>query len=200
MKTELTAGIVSLALAAGGCATPQSQEIAPGHVALAHVQYAPDADFNAYASGRAANSLKDGGRGAGRGIAIGSMPLQLGRAGPIGMVIGAVIAVPLMAVGAVVGGTAGLIHGAATGLPSEQVDAIHEPVARMRGENKVQADVAQRVLVLSGERRHHTVTYLPEAGTLFRQEVEVAYERLAQQAVWLLSHAEPQRTAQQAAP
>ena len=160
-----------VALLSGCASTAERREIGPGHVALVSAQYPPEADFNAYAYGRGVNAAKGGGAGALKGAAIGAyVPLKLAQGtGTVGMGVGLFLAVPMAAAGAVVGGTVGIIHGAATGMDSDQVSAIHDPITRLRQGATVQTAMAERVLAASVGHRSQTLTYLPEAGPSARR-------------------------------
>jgi hypothetical protein len=69
-----------------------------------------------------------GAKGAFMGATVGAIPaLALFGAGPFGAAIGAVIVVPLVTVGAIVGGTAGLIHGATNGRSSNHATNTQAP-------------------------------------------------------------------------
>jgi hypothetical protein len=103
MKRFGTVLTMVAALSACGCATKP--------------QYAPAEDVAA-----------SGARGAFMGATVGAIPaLALFGAGPFGAAIGAVIVVPLVTVGAIVGGTAGLIHGATKGGSSNHATLTQAP-------------------------------------------------------------------------
>jgi hypothetical protein len=105
MKNVGTGLIVVAALAACGCATKP--------------HYAPADSASAQAPGRGADTLASGAKGAVMGAAVGAIPaVVLFGAGPFGAAIGAVVVVPLVTVGAIIGGTAGLLHGATRGMSS----------------------------------------------------------------------------------
>jgi hypothetical protein len=149
----------------GACASRREPEqISPGSVALVAAHYAPASDFNAYAYGRGANALVQGGRTAAIGAAIGIAPLELARLGPVGAVVGVMIAVPLAVAGSVIGGTVGLVAGAANGMPADQVHAIHQPVEHARRYAAIQTTMSQQVLALGGNLPQHRLTYLPHLG------------------------------------
>lgn len=165
MKNPKAVLAIGTAAALCGCAsTPPYRAIDAEHVALVSAQYAPAEDFNAYAQGRAANALAGIGRGAHMGAVVGSVPtIVLCSVHPIGAVAGMAIFVSLVTAGAVAGGSVGLIHGATTGISSDQVEAMHGPVERTRRVG-MQSVMAQRVLSAAEQRDLRTVRYFPESG------------------------------------
>ena len=160
-----------------GCAsTPETEQIQPGSVALVAAHYPPASRFNAYAKGRGANALKQGGASALDGAlkgarAAGSGPAAVAQVfdkapvlGGLAAVVTVVAAVAGGVVGGVIGGTAGVVEGASSGLPSAQVDAIHQPVESARRDAAIHVAMSQQVLALEKELPRHRLTYLPELG------------------------------------
>lgn len=173
---KLRAALLGVAVVAGGCASSTEPVLAPGHVALVTAQYPPKAVFNAYAEGVAAHAFETGAKTAAKGAAIGSFPLLAGaQIGPAGAAVGLLIAVPLAAAGAVLGGVGGALEGAATALPADQRNALHVTVDLTRRDAGAQVLVAERVLSATAPATHHTVTYLPQAGP--RLDEEALYYR-----------------------
>jgi hypothetical protein len=168
MGTKLSLLVVCSTVFGGCASTGEREQIPPGRVALVAAHYAPESDFNAYASGRGANAAKQAGQTAGKGAAVAAAgPAAVTRVlmvfPPLGM-LGLVVTAGAAAAGGVIGGVIGAIDGAANGMPSAQVQAIHQPIDAARRDTEIQTKLAQRLLALNAGRPHHQLAYLPEFG------------------------------------
>lgn len=167
--TKLSVLILSSAVLGGCASTSETQRIPPGHVALVAAHYAPESNFNAYARGRGANAARQAGQTAVKGARVAAVgpavvTRGLGQVAPILGVLGMIVTVAAGAVGGVIGGAVGAIDGAANGMPSDQVQAIHQPINTARRNAEIQTMMAQRVLALSADLPNHQLSYLPELG------------------------------------
>jgi hypothetical protein len=169
---ELSAFALAIALLAGCASTRPGAEsvapqlIAPGRVAIVAARYVPEPAFNTYARGRGAAAGENGIKSAAKGALGGAflLPVVVSSVVPPLIALAPLLA-PIGAVtGAVVGGTAGVVSGAWSGLPSEQVAALHQPIERARREQAMQSAMAKRVLQEGAAMPHYQFAYLPEAG------------------------------------
>lgn len=172
-RTSACAAIVAT-LVTCGCATrPEIKVVRSDGLAVVTAQYAPDAHFNAYAYGTGANTVSMAAEHALKGAAVGAYPGLVISQHPITAIVGIPLAVIGAAVGSVAGAAGGAIGGVATGLPSDQVSAIHRPVTEAR-RPEIQASVIPELIAARPQAR---VIHLPQLGPRFAGD-EPRYEAL----------------------
>ena len=164
--------VLSCALLAGCASTPESHRITPGKVALVTAQYAPAAEFNAYAAGTGANAARQAGRtglkGAKGGALPGALVMQLGKiGGPPGAffaAVGLVVAGAGAAVGGTIGGVVGAIDGAVNAMPTEERKTIHHLIDQTRLAEGLQSELSRQVLAHTASLPRYRVLAVPQAG------------------------------------